>query len=467
MSYMPVTDSMFLIGETREHPMHVGGLQLFTPPEGAGPDYVRSVVETMRAHTDVSDRFGRRPADPVGIVGNTWWTSVDSIDLDYHVRHTALPRPGRIRELFQMVSLWHETLLDRHRPMWEIQVIEGLEDGRFAVYSKVHHSLVDGVSALRYMTLSLSEDPDDREGRVVWQPGLGRRRKLDGALPEKATSAGLFGIDPLGLARQAASLGGDVLGMVPASMKVVGTAFRDHDYMTPFQAPQSIFNVPIGGARRFVAQSYSLDRIDAVRRTAGATVNDVVVAMCGGALRSYLAELGELPDRSLTAMVPVSLRKDDDVDSANAVGAIIATLGTDLADPADRLHVARDSVRAARKVMGELSPMQILAMSAANLAGLAPTLMPGYTGRFSRPPFNVVISNVPGPRSPMYWNGSRLDGIYPASIAMDGLALNITICTNDQNLEFGITACRTSVPHVQRLIKYLEDALTDLEKAFA
>lgn len=461
MSYMPVTDSMFLLAESREHPMHVGGLQLFTPPEGSGPDYVRGVVETMRAHTEVSARFGRRPADPVAILGNTWWTSVDSLDLEYHVRHSALPRPGRIRELFQQVSLWHETLLDRHRPLWEVQVVEGLEDGRFAVYSKVHHSLVDGVSALRYMSLALSEDPADMSGKVVWQPGLGRRP----GSPAVASGSALSRFNPIGATRALGGLSGEVLGMIPASLKVAGTILRDHDYTAPFQAPHTIFNSPIGGARRFVAQSYSLDRIDAVRARAGATVNDVVLAMCGGALRGYLDELGELPDASLTAMVPVSLRKEGEEEQANAVGAIIATLGTDLADPAQRVEAIRDSVRAARKVMGELSPLQVLAMSGANIAGLTPGLLPGYSGR-TRPPFNLVISNVPGPRSTMYWNGARLDGFYPASIALDGQAMNITISTNVRNLEFGVVACRTSVPSVQRIIHHLEDALAELERAY-
>jgi diacylglycerol O-acyltransferase len=464
MSYMPVTDSMFLLAESREHPMHVGGLQLFTPPEGAGPDYVRGVVQTMRSHTEVSERFGRRPADPVGILGNTWWTSVTDLDLEYHVRHSALPQPGRIRELFQQVSLWHETLLDRHRPMWEIHVIEGLEDGRFAIYSKVHHSLVDGVSALRYMTLAMSEDPNDMAGRVVWQKGLGKRRKK--AEPAAQDGGSFLPFNPIETVKQIGEVTGEVLGMLPASLKVAGTMLRDSDYATPFQAPNTIFNTAIGGARRFVAQSYSLDRIDVVRERAGATVNDVVLAMCGAALRAYLLELGELPDTSLTAMVPVSLRKDSDLDSSNAVGAIISTLGTDLTDPAQRVEVIRDSVRAARKVMGELSPLQILALSAGNIAGLAPGLLPGYTGR-TRPPFNLVISNVPGPKQTMYWNGARLDGIYPASIALDGQAMNITISTNDRNLEFGIVACRTSVPRVQRIIKHLEDALTDLEAAYA
>ncbi|WP_248492117.1 wax ester/triacylglycerol synthase family O-acyltransferase [Tsukamurella sp. PLM1] len=464
---MPVTDSMFLMAESREHPMHVGGLQLFTPPEGAGPDYVRSVVETMRSHVAVSEKFGRRPADPVGILGNTWWSDVDEIDLEYHVRHSALPQPGRIRELFQQVSLWHETLLDRHRPMWEVHVVEGLEDGRFAVFSKVHHSLVDGVSALRYMTLALSPDPNDREGRVVWQPGLGRRKRpAPSELETKGASKGLLPFNPLDTVKQVGGLTGEVLGMLPASLKVVGTSFRDHDYMAPFQAPNTIFNVPIGGARRFVAQSYSLDRIDEVRRKAGATVNDIVLAMCGGALRAYLEELEVLPDRSLTAMVPVSLRKEGEEDSSNAVGAVIATLGTDLTDPAQRVTVIQDSVKAARKVMGELSPLQILALSAANIAGLAPGMLPGYRG-LTRPPFNLVISNVPGPREAMYWNGAHLDGVYPASIAWEGQAANITICTNNRNLEFGIVACRTAVPKVQRLIHHLEDALSELEKAYA
>ncbi|GAA4404170.1 WS/DGAT/MGAT family O-acyltransferase [Tsukamurella soli] len=464
MSYMPVTDSMFLIAESREHPMHVGGLQLFTPPEGAGPDFAREVVEILRSRHEVSDRFGRRPADPVGIMGNTWWTPVTELDLEYHVRHSALPQPGRIRELFQQVSLWHGTLLDRHRPMWEIQVVEGLGDGRIAIYSKVHHSLVDGVSALRYMTLTMSEDPQDREGRAVWQKGLGRRRRA-AAGPKADRSGGRLPFDPVGTVRQIGGLTGEVLGMLPASLKVVGNVLRDHDYMAPFQAPDTIFNVPIGGARRFVAQSYSLDRIDAVRSKADATVNDVVLAMCGGALRAYLLELGALPDKTLTAMVPVSLRKEGDLDSSNSVGAIIATLGTDLADPVDRLEAIHNSVRAARRVMGELSPLQILAMSAANIAGLALSPVPGFVSH-TKPPFNLVISNVPGPRAPMFWNGARLDGIYPASIALDGQAMNITISTNYRNLEFGIVACRQSVPHVQRLIHHLEDALTDLEKAF-
>ncbi|TWS20285.1 wax ester/triacylglycerol synthase family O-acyltransferase [Tsukamurella asaccharolytica] len=459
---MPLTDSMFLMAESREHPMHVGGLQLFTPPEGAGPDYVRSVVDTMRSHTAVSSKFGRRPADPVGILGTTWWSEVDSIDLEYHVRHSALPEPGRIRELFQQVSLWHEALLDRHRPMWEVHVVEGLEDGRFAVYYKVHHSLVDGVSALRYMTLALSPDPDDREGLVVWQPGLGRRRKVT---PAEEAPKGLLPFNPLSTAKQIGGLTGEVLGMLPASLKVARTSIQDHDYKAPFQAPHTIFNVPIGGARRFVAQSYSLDRIDAVRQKAGATVNDIVLAMCGGALRAYLDELNALPDRSLTAMVPVSLRKEGAESSSNAVGAVIATLATDLTDPVARVTTIQDSVRAARRVMGELSPLQVLALSAANIAGLAPGMLPGYPSG-ARPPFNLVISNVPGPREAMYWNGAHLDGVYPASIPWEGQAANITICTNNRNLEFGITACRTSVPHVQRLVHHLEDALTELEKAF-
>ncbi|MDF0531374.1 wax ester/triacylglycerol synthase family O-acyltransferase [Tsukamurella sp. 8F] len=461
MSYMPVTDSMFLIAESREHPMHVGGLQLFRPPDGAGPDFVREMVERLRSQTEVSERFGRRPADPVGIVGNTWWSRVESIDTEYHVRHSALPRPGRIRELFQQVSLWHETLLDRHRPMWEVQVVEGLDDGRFAVFSKCHHSLCDGVSALRYMGLALSSDPDDREGRAYWQPGLGARH----GTPSRHKSSGLLA--PLDVVRQAGGVTGEVLGMLPASLKVVGTVLRDHDYTAPFQAPDTLFNVPIGGARRFVAQSYSLDRIDAVRSAAGATVNDVVLAMCGAALRAYLLELGALPDRSLTAMVPVSLRKESDVEQSNAVGAIIATLGTDVVDPAERLTAVHNSVRAARRVMGELSPLQILAMSAANIAGLGVSMsgVPSLVRR-ARPPFNLVISNVPGPKQPMYWNGARLDGVYPASIALDGQAMNITICTNDRNLEFGIVGCRTAVPRLQRLIHHLEDALADLEKAF-
>lgn len=169
MQYMPVTSSMFLIAETREQPMHVGGLQLFVPRDGQSADELADeVMAAFNQKMTISEIFRKRPAQPFSLVGSLAWSIDDDVDLHYHVRRIALPKPGRIRELFHYVSLNHSTLLDRSRPMWEAHVIEGLADGRLALYTKVHHSLVDGVSALRLLERTLSTDPDARDATAPW-----------------------------------------------------------------------------------------------------------------------------------------------------------------------------------------------------------------------------------------------------------------------------------------------------------
>ena len=168
MEPMPPADSMFLIGETREHPMHVGGLQVFTPPDGAGPEFILETYEAMLACGDIQPTFRKHPAKTLGGFTNMAWEFDDEIDIEYHVRRSALPTPGRVRELLELTSRLHGTLLDRHRPLWEAHVIESPRDGRYAVYTKVHHALVDGVSALKLMQRSLSTDPGETEIRVPW-----------------------------------------------------------------------------------------------------------------------------------------------------------------------------------------------------------------------------------------------------------------------------------------------------------
>ncbi|NIH78794.1 WS/DGAT/MGAT family O-acyltransferase [Amycolatopsis viridis] len=452
MPLMPFTDSMFLLVESREHPMHVGGLQLFQTPEGADHTYLRSLCEDLVKNTDVRPLFRQRPARPVNTLGYTAWVRDEELDLDYHFRHSALPYPGRVRELLEVTSRWHSTLLDRHRPLWEIHLVEGLEDGRFAMYSKVHHALMDGVSALRHLQGTLSDDPDDRSCPPPW----GSRHLPQGKPPRNARS----------LLRLGASSLKQVAGMAPAAVKVAREAFREHTLLMPMQAPKTIFNVPIGGARRFAAQSWPLKRVRAIATATGTSRNDVVLAMCSGALRDYLIEQRALPDAPLIAMVPVSMRKpaDSGEASGNQIGAVLCNLGTDRSDPAARLMTIHRSMREAKRIFKELTPLQALLLSGINVAQLGISPVPGVVNN-TRPPFNLVISNVPGPRKQMYWNGAKLDGIYPASVLLDGQALNITLTSNGDNLDFGITGCRRSVPHLQRILTHLDTALEELEFA--
>ena len=451
MKLISPTDSMFLIGESREHPMHVAGLQLFQPPEGSGPDFIRDLHETIVENDDFQPTFRKHPGRMLGGIANVAWAFDKDVDIDYHLRRSGLPRPGRIRELLELVSRLHGTLLDRHRPLWETSLVEGLEDGRFAIYTKMHHSLLDGISAQRLTIRSMSTDPDDREVRVPWT--LGPKHRDKSADASRSTLQSITGAI------------GSVASLAPSALSVARAALLEQQLTLPFRAPKTMFNVPIGGARRVAAQSWPLARIRAIKSAAGVSSNDVVLAMCAGALRAYLIEENALPETPLVAMVPISLRAKDEQDAGgNMVGTILCNLATDTEDPAKRLEAINTSMRDNKRVFAELPKNQALALSAFLMSGIALALVPGFASS-APPPFNIVISNVPGAREPLYWRGARLDGNYPLSIALDGQALNITMTNNADNLDFGLVGCRRSIPHLQRLLMHLEDSLTDLEKA--
>ena len=452
MGLMPLNDSVFLVPESRDQPMHVGGLQLFDLPEGAGKGYLRQLYEASVAVEHVAPVFRKRAHRSPLTLGQWTWVEDEDVDLEHHVRHSALPEPGRVRELLALTSRLHGTLLDRKRPLWESHLIEGLEGRRFAVYTKLHHALMDGVSATRLLTSSLSTDPDARDVTPPWEASGGERARR---------SSGLSARSLPGLAVQA---GVDAVGLVPTLLKLASDGLSSQATVLPLQAPRSMLNVAITGSRRFAAESWSLARIRAVSRGADATVNDVVLAMCSGALRAYLLEQDALPGAPLVAMTPVSLRTDDSGESTNAVGVILCNLATDVEHPGARLVAIRQSMLSGKAALAGLNQLQVSALSA---VAMAPLLLNSVMAlhRVSPPPFNLVISNVPGSPDPLYWNGARMTGSYPLSIPLDGQALNITLTSYDGQVHVGIVGCRRSVPHLQRLLGHLEDSLGGLETA--
>lgn len=455
MALMPVTDSVFMLPESREQPMHVGGLQLFDLPTDAGPGYLAGLYQQALANDAVAPIFRRRPHRSPLTLGQWTWRDDVRIDLEHHIRHSALPEPGRVRELFALTSRLHGTLLDRKRPLWEAHLIEGLEGNRFAVYVKLHHALMDGVSASRLLTDSLSTDPDRRDVPGPWAP-----QERGGA--RRSRSSSLTSL-PLAVPRLALSATTDAVGLMPTLVRLAADAMRSQATALPLQAPRSILNVSITGSRRFAAESWSLDRIKKVAKAADATINDVVLAMCSGALRAYLQDLDALPDSPLIAMTPVSLRTDDSPEHSNAVGTILCNLGTDLEHPGARLVAVRASMLQGKAVLAGLNQTQVTALSAVVMAPLLLNTVLALH-RVSPPPFNLVISNVPGPKGPLYWNGARLRGSYPLSIPLDGQALNITLTSYDRQLHVGLVGCRRSVPRLQLLLGHLEHALQELEQ---
>ena len=456
MGLMSPADAVFLLAESREHPMHVAGLQIFRKPPDAGEDYVNDLYDKLLTFDELRPLMRKRPHDPVSTVGQTWWAEDHEIDLEYHVRLSALPRPGRVRELLALVSRLHGYLLDRHRPLWEFHLIDGLEGGRFATYVKIHHALADGVSAVRLMTGAL---PEDAETTVppLWAADPARER----ARPARPSS----GWGPRRAVGAAAGAVGELAGSVPSLLRLGQAAVRGRTTSPSFLAPRTMFNVPITGARRVAAQAWPIARLRAAGKPAGATLNDVVLAMCAGALRRYLIAQDELPDRALVAGVPVSLRsRTASGDQGNAVGIALCGLATDLPDPGERLREITRSMREAKQVLSEQTPLGIQVASAALLVPTLLATLPGGAG-LAPPAFNLIISNVPGPREPRYWNGALMEGTYPISIPYDGMALNITVFSYAGDIEFGLIGCRRSVPHLQHLLRCLEDSLAELENA--
>ncbi|HEX9889170.1 MAG TPA: wax ester/triacylglycerol synthase family O-acyltransferase [Nitriliruptorales bacterium] len=480
MQLVSLNDAMFLLAEGRERPMHVGGLQLFRPPQDAGPDYVAEVYQQALHDGEVMPRLRRRPRRPLMGLGPWLWEDDPDLDLEYHVRHSALPHPGRVRELLALTSRLHGTLLDRNRALWEAHVIEGLDDGRFALYTKIHHALVDGVSAMRLLERGLSTRPDDRDMPppfAVRGPERGRTGGSEGGDGPLAGAAGaVSGAIAAGVEGARA-----IVGASDAAVRSVLRSFSDQAQAIPYKAPRSILNRPITGARRFAADSWRLARIKAVGAALDATVNDVVMAMCSGALRRYLLELDALPDQPLVAMVPVSLKlraagaasesesESEDVTSAqasgNEVGLVLCNLGTHLAEPGARFALVHSSMQVGKMRLEGLNSLGVLLLSALSMSGVGMGIAPFYDELelMQRPPFNVIVSNVPGPRQRLYWNGAELDGTYPVSIPFDGQALNITVSSYADEMGFGLIGCRRTVPHLQRLLDHLETSLAELE----
>ena len=455
-------DAAWLFTESRATPNHVGGLMQFRLPEGAPREFMRDLMQDFRRHRSLSAPWNRRlkyafNKNPVPV-----WIEDEDIDLEHHVRHAALPWAGGERELGELVGRLHSTPLDLARPPWECTLIEGLEGGRFGLFIKMHHSLIDGVSGVKLLQRGMSFDRDKSLGLPpFWASGQGAapRSGRSGPAPTMAEAAQAA---VAGLGAQASSLP----QLVSAFAKLVKRIGQSGDgLVVPFNAPRSVLNGRVREKRRFATQHFALDRLRAVASAAQCTLNDVVLAMCGDALRHFLQELDELPQQSLTAGIPVSVRPKDDEGSGNAISFIVATLGTDIEDTAERLAAIKASVRHAKAHVQSLPRQAMLQYTMLLMAPSIVTLLTGLGGR-TRPMFNITISNVPGPEKPLYFRGAELVATYPASIVTHGQALNITCQSYAGSMNFGFTGCHSSVPSLQKLALYSADALAALEQAF-
>ncbi|WMG17028.1 WS/DGAT/MGAT family O-acyltransferase [Acinetobacter johnsonii] len=438
-------DFIFLSLEKRQQPMHVGGLFLFQIPENAPASFIQNLVAEIRNSKSI-------PIPPFNNkLNGLFWDEDEEFDLDHHFRHIALPQPGRILELLTYISQEHSSLIDRAKPLWTCHIIEGIEGNRFAMYFKIHHAMVDGIAGMRLVEKSLSQDPNAKSIVPPWcvEGPRAKRLKEPNVSRFKKIMNGVMG-----------QLGSTPRVMYELSQTVMKDMGRNPDYVSSFQAPSSILNQRVSSSRRFAAQSFEFDRLRHISKSLGVTINDIVLAICSGALREYLLSQDALPKKPLIAMVPASVR-DDDSSMSNRITMILANLGTHKEDPLERLAIVRRSVQNAKEKFKRMNSNQILNYSAFVYSAAGLNIASGLLPK--RQAFNLVISNVPGPREPLYWNGARLDALYPASIILDGQALNITMTSYLDKLEVGLTACRNALPKMQNLLTHLEEEIQRFE----
>lgn len=449
-------DAFFLQVDTENAPMHIGLLNRFELPKGAGLEFVREIVETARNTPVTQPPFNLKLAKTSLGKWNAAWEEAGEIDIDYHLRHSALPQPGGERELAVLISRLHSIPLDKSRPLWEMHVIEGFADGTIALYSKMHHALIDGVAGARLLEQSMSTSP---KAKFVpfWNVPKKSRKPVELARDNPFSRA----------MKESLTQVKSVPGLAK-SMRALFQGARNKDLpglVPPYAAPDSVLNLPIGPQRRVSTQIFETARIRKLADAADATLNDIVMTVCSGALRHYLKEINALPEKPLIAQVPVNVRAKDDPGEGNAISFLQANLGTIESDPVSRLATIRQSMNDGKTFLSRMTKTELANYSALVMAPFAIGQVAGIGNRRRRPMFNVTISNVPGPKKPLYMGGARLISSQPVSLIFQGQALNITIFTYADMLNVVYTACRSSLPHVQRLVEHAEQALHELEEA--
>ncbi len=449
-------DAAWLYVESRDTPMHVASLMIFSKPPGAPADFLRDLTLKAKDTKAFAPPWNLRLAEGVLSGVLPAWETDDNLDLDYHIRHSALPLPGGERELGMLVSRLHSHPLDLTRPLWECHIIEGLENDRFALYTKMHHALIDGVGGMRLLQRALSDSPKDRVFVPPWTIGATQKPKKPRTASMPSPFAAL-----LEMAKQQASLLPEVTG----ALSEIWRAKKHGDALAaPFSAPKSILNDRITSQRRFATQQYDLARLRTLAEAVEVTLNDVVLAISAAALRRFLKELNVLPRQSLTAGLPVSVRPKGDEELGTAISFILADLCTTTADPLRRLKAIHASTLRAKEHLQTLPKAGLNNYTVLFMAPYILGMLTGAAGR-TKPMFNLAISNVPGPDHPMYLAGAKLEAMYPVSVLQHGQALNITCVSYAGRLNFGYTGCRDTLPHMQRLAVYTGEALDELEAA--
>src|SRR5580658_856243 len=472
MQQLTGLDASFLALETANTTGHVGGLSILDPVGAPKPLTLARLTEVMAERLPLVPVLRQKLLNvPLGL-DQPYWIDDPDFDIEYHVRELALPRPGSDAQLNEQVSRLHARPLDRSRPLWEIYLITGLAKKRAAVYTKIHHAAIDGASGAELLTVLLDLAPTGRDLPAV-EPFV--PAKPPGLPALAAAAAAKLAWRPVQTVRMTNELVRVLPTLAPAVNSLVGNMLGlnrgDGGIIAtrPGRAPVTPFNKPITPHRRIAFRSVDLDTVKAVKNVFGVSVNDVVMAMCAGALRRWLIDHDALPAQPLVAMIPVSVRDPGSRGAlGNKVSAMLAALPTNVTEPAMRLeivHAATEVAKARQAAIPQGLVDQISDFAPPALTARAARVV-FATGLLHRlPPFNITISNVPGPNVPVYLAGAKLIAHYPVSVVTDGQGMKITLVGYLGQLHFGLVSCRELVPDIDALAGYLVDELGSLVKA--
>ena len=485
-------DATFLHLETAAQFGHVCGLSIFQRPDAPGYDPYESWRRQIEARLHLLPPLRRRLREvPLGL-DHPYWVDDPAFDLDFHVRHSAVPPPGDDQQLARTVARIVARPLDRRRPLWLSYVIEGLAGDRFAVLTIIHHAAVDGASGVELLTVMLDSEPDmappaapddpwqgerlPGDAEMVVRATLGLARKPARALLLTARSAREIGQATRNPALVAAAnqLRGSLRGPLGAVLNVGRDRGEDRDApptLPSVRPPRTPFNDRITPHRRLAIGSASFSAIKAIKTTYGATVNDVVMAVCAGGLRTWLESHDALPADPLVGLIPVSVRTGSEAERwTNRISMLSTILPTDVEDPVERIHRVHEAMATSKELFGALPAERLTdaaefpppavfarAMRLSARLRLGSRLIPG----------NLVISNVPGPRRPLYAAGARLEHYYPISAIIEGQGLNITVQSYEDRLDFGLVACPELVPDLDELLRAILLGIDELTASVA
>ena len=467
MKQLSGLDAAFLTLETHNSTGHIGGLCILDPSESPTPLDLAALTRLMSERAPLIPQLRQRLKNvPLGL-DQPYWIDDVNFDIEFHVREIALPTPGSDAQLAEQVSRLHARPLDRRRPLWETYLISGLAGGRVAVYTKMHHAAIDGVSGSELMSVLLDLTPEGDECPPVTdfkpEPAPSTTALLTRTAASMVTRPLSAARIATGLARSLPLVGnyvGAILGGGHGDGGVISTA--------PGLAPRTPFNDEVTQHRRFAMRSVALDDVKTVKNVFGISVNDVVMAMSAGVLRHWLIDHDALPEAPLVAMIPVSVRDEASKSKmGNKVSAMLASLPTHLDDPVRRLTAVHEATKVAKAQQAAI-PTGLVE----NVTDFAPPALVARTARVAYamgllrriPPFNLVISNVPGPNVDAYLGGAKLIAIYPVSVVTDGQGFNITVNSYGGQMHFGLIGCRELVPDIDVIAGYLVEELDKLLK---